>query len=300
MIKLSLSLDGTAASSQPTPSHLSYHRRRSSSGWGARCGCRATPSPSASGELHHNSRPIHIALTSVSPHTSIPPPPPASLLHARCDPLQCHCIFLLAGDDEEGATTAPTATRIQQQQQKQQHQHRSTSTRKRGGSAGRDGGRALMGEEAGAAGWSSSGRHHTHKVQEQQQQQLSHPARREEGAGDPSSSSSSSTTSSYIRGLVLPGALRRVNFFQQDKPLCLIPGVRYDDLVQVGLMVPIPIASLVARSNPYVPHTPPPSTRPRTNRRTAWTLPAPRAWPKGPRSSTPRTSRTPSTLRTFG
>jgi hypothetical protein len=98
-----------------------------------------------------------------------------------------------------------------------------------------------MGEEAGAAGWSSSGRHHNHKAQEQQQQ-LSHLARREEGAGDPSSSS---TTSSYIRGLVLPGALRRVNFFQQDKPLCLIPGVRYDDLFQVGLLMPTPIASLV-------------------------------------------------------
>lgn len=102
-----------------------------------------------------------------------------------------------------------------------------------------------MGEEAGAVGWSSSSRHHNHNAQEQQQ--LSYPARRENGAADPSSSSSS-TTSSYIRGLVLPGSLRRVNFFQQDKPLCLIPDIRYDDLVQVGTIDQLQshlIASLV-------------------------------------------------------
>jgi hypothetical protein len=38
----------------------------------------------------------------------------------------------------------------------------------------------------------------------------------------------------YIRQVLLGASIKQVHYFQEDKPLCLVPHRRYDELVQVG------------------------------------------------------------------
>jgi len=37
-----------------------------------------------------------------------------------------------------------------------------------------------------------------------------------------------------MRQVFLSASIKRVHYFHEDKPLCLVPHRRYDDLVQVG------------------------------------------------------------------